>query len=365
MTLSLSFDPKQWRSSTAKQRYQLIEQILIRHQRFNTLTAEIDYCGFFANELSTSNPPCIVILGETGAGKTTLIQNWIASTGLTRQETPEGSIIPYLYVFVPAQATIKATASVFLETLGDPNAGRGTQWNMVGRLKKLIKECKVRIIFVDEFQHIVDKDTHHVLHAVADFLKDLINQTNVPMVLIGRIGEAERILTVNPQLDRRVGSPLILEPFAWDRQQATTTILEFRTLMEHIDQALPFDPSDLGEEDMAYRFFYATNGYLGHIMEIIRRAARDAIKAECATLTLPLLATAYDARIARTAMGIGKVNPFTASFTEASAPKVIPAPERTQLPARSGERATTRRGPSVKNGNAKNPKRVSAVLRKA
>jgi len=183
MTLSLSFDPKQWRSLTAKQRYQLIEQILIRHQRFNTLTAEIDYCGFFANELSTSNPPCTVILGETGAGKTTLIQTWITSTGLTRQETPEGSIIPYLYVFVPAQATIKATASVFLETLGDPNAGRGTQWNMVGRLKKLIKECKVRIIFVDEFQHIVDKDTHHVLHAVADFLKDLINQTNVPMVL--------------------------------------------------------------------------------------------------------------------------------------------------------------------------------------
>lgn len=361
MTLSTPFDPKQWRSMDVKQRYQLIEQILIRHKRFNTLAEEIDYCGFFANELPTSNPPCIVILGETGAGKTTLIKTWIASTGITREETPEGSIIPYLYVSVPAQATIKALASVILASLGDPNAGRGTQWNMVGRLIHLIKECRVRMIFVDEFQHIVDKDTQHVLHAVADFLKDLINQTSIPMVLIGRIGEAERILTVNPQLDRRVGSPLILEPFAWDRQQNAETVLEFCALMEHIDKSIPFDHSGLGEEDVAYRFFYATNGYLGHIMEIIRHAARGAIRAECPTLSLASLAAAYDARIAGTAMGIGKVNPFTSEFTEVSASKVIAAPERQQLSARSGDRAITRRGPSGPGG--KKSKRVGDVLR--
>ena len=38
------------------------------------------------------------------------------------------------------------------------------------------------MIFVDEFQHIADKETQRVLHAVADFLKDLINETHVPMV---------------------------------------------------------------------------------------------------------------------------------------------------------------------------------------
>ena len=142
------------------------------------------------------------------------------------------------------------------------------------------------------------------------------------MVLVGRVGEAEPILRANPQLERRVGTPIILEPFEWRREQPETTIMEFRALMYTIEKALPFDPSGLSAEDMAYRFFYATDGYIGWIMHLIRYAARDAIKAECATLSLPVLAAAYIARIAGTEMGRGKSNPFTNAFTEATAPLV-------------------------------------------
>ncbi|GHO60841.1 TniB family NTP-binding protein [Ktedonobacter robiniae] len=62
----------------------------------------------------------MAILGETGAGKTTLVQEWLARNNNTRSETPQGSIIPYLYVSVPAKASIKGTAAAFLSTLEIP-----------------------------------------------------------------------------------------------------------------------------------------------------------------------------------------------------------------------------------------------------
>jgi hypothetical protein len=181
---------------------------------------------------------------------------------------------------------------------------------MVTRLHALLKGCKVRMIFVDEFQHIIDKDTQRVLNAVADFLKDIINQTNMPMILIGQQGEAEPILQTNPQLSRRVGTPRYMKPFQWDQAQPET-ITEFCTIMESIDLELPFDSSGLGERDMAFRFHYATHGYLGWIMHLIRHAAHLAMTTDCPTLHRFLLKQAYDACIAGTVMGQDKINPFS------------------------------------------------------
>lgn len=241
----------------------------------------------------------------------TLVQEWLARNGHGRRETPQGCIIPYLYVSVPAKASIKGTAAAFLTTLGDPNPGRGTQWNMVTRLHMLLKRCQVRMIFVDEFQHILDRDTLRVLNAVTDFLKDIINQSNIPMILIGQKGEAEPILQTNPQLSRRVGTPRYMTPFPWDRSQPKT-IAEFRTLLESIDLELPLDPSGLESLDIAYRFHYATNGYLGWIMHLVRHAAHLAISEGCSMLNRVLLEHAYNACISGTVMGENKMNPFSA-----------------------------------------------------
>lgn len=311
-------DPKQWQANTKDQRFDMVEHILLKHERFNTLLERIDYCARFGTEIETKNPPCLAILGNTGAGKTTLIDTWLANAPLHAMETPEGSIIPYLYVLVPSSPKKKGAAAAFLGALHDPNPSRGTEWDMIRRVHNLIKRCKVKMIFVDEFQHLVDKDTQQVVHAIADFLKDIINQAHVPMVLTGKLGEAEPILQANSQLDRRVGTPFVLLPFEWDRNRPET-VKEFRTLMRDIDRALPLDLSDLQNEEMAFRFYYASDGYLGWIMEIIREAAIRAIDTDCHCLNMPLLAAAYEARLAGAEVGDGKVNPFsTAKFTEAT-----------------------------------------------
>jgi hypothetical protein len=299
-----------WRDLSDAERYAIIDTLLITHKGVTDLFAELDYRKFYTQSGATHNPPCLAILGATRAGKTRLIEEWLARNNPQRVETPTGSHIPYLFISVPAGASMKGTASAFLHTLGDPNPSRGTQWNMVTRLHKLLKSCQVRMIFVDEFQHILDRETQHVLHAVSDFLKDIINQSAIPMILIGQPGEAEPILLANPQLSGRVGTPRYLKPFSWDRAHPHT-MSEFCTVMETIDHALPFDLSGLASEDMAYRFYAASDGYLGWIMQIIREAARLAIHTRCSTLNRVLLQHAYDNQVAGTVLGLKKQkNPF-------------------------------------------------------
>jgi hypothetical protein len=111
-------------------------------------------------------------------------------------------------------------------------------------------------------------------------------------------------------LEQLIGAPRILHPFEWNRNHPET-ILEFRSLMRAIDYRLPFDPSGLEEEDMAYRFFASSDGIIGWIMKLIHYAAVEAIHMQAATLSRPLLAAAYETCIASTTIGMGKLNPFT------------------------------------------------------
>jgi len=327
-----------WRTLTPVQRLQQVEDILIRHARFNALWAELDYCAQFGLAVRTAEPPCLAILGNTGAGKSTLMDAWIAQA--PREETPERSVIPYLSALIPAKASIKGAAAAFLRKLGDPNPDRGTEWSQIGRLLHLIRECRVQMLFVDEMQHIVDKNTERVLHHVSDFLKTIIIETHVPMILIGRQGEANPVLKANSQLARRVGSPRILEPFAWDRTKPET-IQEFRVLLHQIDAALPLDRSGLAEEQMAFRFYHATRGYLGWMMQMIRYAASAAIQRDCSRLHLELLAEAYQARIAGTALGFGRQNPFTETFSEAVAQEQV---ERAKQSEQVAQPSVSKRG---------------------
>ena len=323
-------DPRDWRSMTKTERIDLVEHLVLYHARFNTLLERIDYCARFGGAIESKNPPCLAILGHTGAGKTTLLDVWLEKAPLRTTVTSEGTIIPYLYVPVLSSPKKKGAVAAFLRALHDPNPSRGTEWNMIMRVHNLIKRCKVQVIFVDEFQHLRDKDagrSGRVVHAIADFLKDIINQTHVPMILVGKLGEAEEILDSNSQLARRVGTPVVLEPFEWNRGEPDT-IKEFRTLMRDIDRALPLDPSHLDNEEIAFRFFYASEGYLGWIMEIIREAAIRAIDKDCHCLNLPLLEAAYNARIAGTEIGRGKVNPFSpGKFSEKTADRMKRPPK--------------------------------------
>ena len=72
------------------------------------------------------------------------------------------------------------------------------------------------MLILDEFQHFIDRDSAKVLKTVSDWLKTLILDTNLPIILIG-LPEAEQILQLNchSQLSRRFANRCYLGPFVW------------------------------------------------------------------------------------------------------------------------------------------------------
>jgi len=276
------------------ERLALAETVFIRYPRLKELYTKIDFCR--THSQIAAEPECMLITGETGAGKTTLIE-WYAGDFPIR-ETPKKLIVPVLVVTVPSPATVKGLASAMLEALGDPASDKGAVSSLTLRLKNYIRDCAVELIFLDEFQHFDDRQSKNVLKTISDWLKNLINQTWRPIVLVGMPG-CESVLETkgNGQLKRRFSSREQIAPFTWDPPD---NIDEFRQLLKRIDDAMPLlKESHLAETSTAFLIYSATDGVITFVMRLLRKAAALAIESGSEQIDHSILAQAYEERLAQ------------------------------------------------------------------
>ncbi|MEJ2738059.1 MAG: TniB family NTP-binding protein [Anaerolineae bacterium] len=150
-----------------------VHKALIRYPRFKELHRDIRECQEITR--LASEPQCMSLEGVTGAGKSTLIQDYAAL--FPRIEEEDGTRIPVFYLETPSPVTVKGMASTMLSHLGDPAANRGTLWSMNSRLIKLMIACQVELTILDDFHHLIDKKTNRILEQVSDWLKVLIKES--------------------------------------------------------------------------------------------------------------------------------------------------------------------------------------------
>jgi hypothetical protein len=244
--------------------------------------------------------------GVTGAGKSTLVQDYAAL--LPRIEEEDGTRIPVFYLETPSPVTVKGMASTMLSRLGDPAAHRGTLWSMNSRLIKLMIACQVELTILDDFHHLIDKQTNRILEQVSDWLKVLIKETGVMFLVVGIEGKVEQILEANSQLSRLFAVRETLTPFRYD-PGAEHLILQFARFVQYTETAIETPlPETLPRLELLYRLHYATDGVVGNLMNLLRYAAMMARQQGKTTIDLPILAAAFDKRLARHLKG--KVNPF-------------------------------------------------------
>jgi energy-coupling factor transporter ATP-binding protein EcfA2 len=130
---------------TSDERTVLVEQIFVNFPRLNRVKEKIAYCH--QHSKVAAEPECLLITGQTGAGKTTLCQ--VYSEQFPRSQTKEGITSPILSALIPVPATAKSLVTRLLDKLGDPMAVRGTTVTQTLRLVRLIRECEVELIILD------------------------------------------------------------------------------------------------------------------------------------------------------------------------------------------------------------------------
>ncbi|MBN1955261.1 MAG: TniB family NTP-binding protein [Anaerolineae bacterium] len=292
--------------------------VLIRYPRFNRLLSHIQLCREMSR--TAGEPQCIILEGVPGTGKSTLVQSYAASCA--RYETPSGTKVPVFYAETPAPVTVKGMAARLLQVLGDPAAHHGTLWSMNARLVHLLQTCEVQLIILDDFHHLIDQETNRVLGQVADWLKVLIKETNIPFLVVGVEGTVSRILDANAQLSRLFAIRETLQPFQWDSRNPET-IKEFMTFVAFAERLIGLRlTAEIAREDLLYRIYAATDGVVGNVMNLLRYAVALAQQRAEDILSLEVLTQAFDLRLAA---HVRKKSPFRPADNLASLRSAPPA----------------------------------------
>jgi Cdc6-like AAA superfamily ATPase len=251
-----------------------------------------------------AEPECMMITGVRGSGKTTECKNY--AQRFKRYTTEEKTIVPALYASIPSPTTTKSLPMRLLYSLGDPFWESGNTSVQTLRLSGLLNDCGTEIVILDEFHNFIDGKTDRAILEVSNWLKDFINEAKKPVIVAG-LPYCDIVLQANDQLERRFSVRESLKPLGWKTAKQKAT---FKDFLKYVDSKLPFEESsNLADEELAYRFYCATNGVIDFIMKIIRRAAEIAIDRNMNKLNLPVVARAYKDRLG--AIDQSRHNPFT------------------------------------------------------
>lgn len=293
-----------WSAKSEEERILKLESIYVLSPALEGLLQTVDHCRSYSRY--SREPKCLLIEGRTGVGKTTLCEYYVEEH--PRVDVSESLTIPVLYLKIEVPATIMNLVSSLLDALGDPAADKGSIGSKTRRLRHFLKELKVELIILDEFQHFIDRDSLKVLKTLSDWLKLLIDTSGIPMMLMG-MPYCYFILDArgNEQLKRRFSLRRMIEPFGWGGTREAQQ--DFRKFLRRVDNELPFNKrSNLSDQNIAFLIYYATNGIVSYVMDLVRIASLAAIKLSRENITIDLLADAYDESLALAYPD--RINPF-------------------------------------------------------
>lgn len=275
-------------SKTATEKILIANQVYASYSLFDLVLADIDRCHYSPKIKGDDDPDCLLLVGQTGSGKTTILKTYLES--YPKRDAEDGTIVPVIYTLIPPPASVKGLVTKMLEELGDPLYEKGNTIAQTIRLYKLLKNCEVELIILDEFHHFIDRESNKVLVTLCDWLKSLIINTKIPVILFG-LPISENVLKVdNWQLSRRFNHRYHLVPFP----RTDDGLESFREFLSEIEGQLPLtEKSNLSKKSLSERIYYATDGTIGHVMTLIRKGATYAIEHDSNYIDLDILHATY------------------------------------------------------------------------
>jgi chromosomal replication initiation ATPase DnaA len=223
-------------------------------------------------------PPCLLLVGDTGNGKSALLERYCQSHPNYEQPEDGRLLRPVLYVQAPHKTEEKAFYSGILEALGAPYPANEHIINRQWRVIHLLRAVKVRVLVIDEIHNILSgtQKTHRDFLAVLRFLT---NELRIPLVGAG-IRTAQNAVGYDPQLDSR------FEKVYLPHWQMGT---EYLRLLASFERMLPLKlPSNLTQDSIAQELMNRSKGNLAKLTMLLRRATMTAIenKVECINLSV-------------------------------------------------------------------------------
>lgn len=310
-----------------RERLRSISSLLVETVPFTEATNIIRRT--YKNWNTRAEGTCAFVVGESGAGKTTVADDFLVMTarelgteyiaetnpdangrwGLIK-ETETGFIRPVLKVFAAPKATRRGLLFDLLFALGIRAKKNSTEADLMSLARRHLMAQQVKLIIFDETHHIIDGHKKDTAGEAADLVKMLLIQPKVQVVCLG-LPHTVEILTATEQVGRRCISQYEIPPF---RDNVHVEKGDFMQFCRALERALPFDRgSGLNKPAMALRLHGAGAGYVGRIVHIALTAAELAIDRGLPRVSAQILGEAYreiTTRQKNTIQITDDINPF-------------------------------------------------------
>jgi hypothetical protein len=122
------------------------------------------------------------------------------------------------------------------------------------------------------------------MHHVADWLKSLVDQTKVVLIVSG-LPSCRRVIDQNEQLAGRFLAPMIMPRFTWTDDNLQEEFLAILSAF-HESMSKHFSMPDMGSEEMGLRIYCATGGLMGYVARLLRQVVWNALSENSRQITL-------------------------------------------------------------------------------
>jgi hypothetical protein len=146
------------------------------------------------------------LFGDAGSGKTTALTE---CRRLLSEDTDLDSATPSILLTLLPSPTMHTIVRGLLAQLKYPFANARTFGERAELLFDVLRKKQVRVVFVDEIQHVIEGNRTANRVEIRDFFKRLIDETNVCLVFSG-LPSARKLREQDQQLASRVPGEVLL-----------------------------------------------------------------------------------------------------------------------------------------------------------
>ncbi|MCB5188867.1 TniB family NTP-binding protein [Methylobacillus caricis] len=294
-----------------------VESIVVEHCAYKAALNKLH--DVYDNSIRGSRHNSVAIIGESGTGKSTLIYSLLAEA--PRRKHNDGWYIPILYLALPNTPNLKNTYEQILRALGDPLYSKGTLGDKLQKILVLLKACQTKIIIIDEYQRLIDRQTKKKILDISEMAKDFMDM-DIGIIVSG-LPSCEPVILESSQFKRRMLSSVYLKRFNISKTRDTN---EFKSILDSYQKTLEQSFKNvpmLSSPHFVNAFFCASGGFIGYVSKIITQTVINAIKSKKRSLDWKDFSDAWKYSVPDHTVWNHAGDPFSPTFELAQIPNYV------------------------------------------
>jgi type II secretory pathway predicted ATPase ExeA len=227
----------------------------------------------------THRMPNLLIVGDTNNGKTVLVNKFCKKHRSYLEDGDTGLVVPVVYIQAPPKPDEKRFYNSLLDAIASPYRINDRVENKQRQVIQVMRHIKTRMLIIDEIHHILAGNLI-AQHYFLNVIKYLANELQIVIVGVGT-RDAFNAIQSDSQMSNRFDT-VILQKWSLNN--------DYVRLLKSFESILPLKKeSELTSKQLAMEILSKSEGYIGEISSLLRKATVKAIETGEEKITLDIL----------------------------------------------------------------------------